>query len=209
MAVADFIDVVRALSRTPVLLGIPSMYDPQAVSHALDSGIAATVALPATPTTLARALTTVRPPAPTEPRTYQCGKLQLDLDSFRVLWHDHEAHLSPRQFDLLHYLMAAHPRVATTHELVDEFGLARGYERLSPIRVGIRRLRDQLTAAAPDVPQPIETVYRVGYRIAGGDPVPANPRSDISPSTRAWTSSRTLRTPSFGSPAGSVSVQSM
>lgn len=207
MALADFLDVVRALSRTPVLLGVDAAYEPTSVALALDHGIAATVALPATPRALARAVTGVQPPPPpAAPRTYRCGDLELDADAFRVLWHGHPAHLSPRQFDMLRYLMAAHPRVVTIPELVAEFGPGGG-RKLAPIRVGIRRLRDQLAAAAPDVPQPIETVHRVGYRIAQSA-APASPRSDTSRSTLVTTSSRTRRTPSIGSPAGSATAQS-
>lgn len=170
MPLLDFLDVLRAFSATQVIVGLTPEADNATVVAALDRGSARAVKLPVTAATLAVAVEESRPrsAARVEPERYVVGQLELDSASYRVHWHGEEVHLAPRLFDLLRYLAAAHPRVVSLDELTTEFSanpsLRDHGERM---RVMIGRIRAQLTHVRPDLPAPLETVHRVGYRLAG------------------------------------------
>jgi two-component system KDP operon response regulator KdpE len=168
MPLLDFLDVVRAFSTVPVIVGLASAYDNETVAAALDRGSARAVRLPVSADALAHAIDESRgrsiPPA--EPEAYHVGDLELDRASYRVHWHGEEVHLAPRLFEMLRYFAAAHPRVVSLEELVSEFGATSGpRDPGERVRVMIGRIRAQLVAARPDLPPPLETVHRVGYRL--------------------------------------------
>lgn len=170
MPLLDFLDVLRAFSTIPVIVGLAPEYDNETVAAALDRGIARAVKLPVTADALAHAVgeSRVRPVPPVEPERYRVGDLELDLASYRVHWHGEEIHLAPRLFEMLRYFAAAHPRVVSLEELVSEFGATNNpRDRGERVRVMIGRIRAQLAHARPDLPIPLETVHRVGYRLVG------------------------------------------
>lgn len=162
MTVPDFIDVVRAFTDTPVIVGIIPGSEPVAAN-----GTARTVHLPVTAVRLAQVIEQSRPirmSAPTE--VYVAGGLRLDVAAYRVHWGGDEVHLPPRLFELLRYFAAAHPRVVTLEELISEFGS--NNNRRDPgerVRVMVGRIRTLFTIVRPDLPPPLETVHRVGYRL--------------------------------------------
>ena len=210
MALDDFIEIVRAFAQTSVIVGVDSLTPAEVSAGMRERGAAATVVLPVTPNRLAQALRAVPIPTPSEPRVFRCGDLELDIDAFRVHWYGEEVRLPPRVFEILHYLMAAYPRAVTLQELVSEFVPSGNHWRTDSIRVAIRRLREQLEAAAPGMPVPVETVKKVGYRITdGSERTPVSPMSATSTPTLATTSSLTHRTNALGRPIGSASVHSM
>lgn len=170
MSLLDFLDVLRAFSAVPVIVGLAPGCDNETVVAALDRGIARAVPLPVTPATLALVLEEGRrrPPAPVERESYRIGDLELDSASYRVHWHGTEVHLAPRLFEMLRYFSAAHPRVVSLEELVSEFGdTSNPRDPGERVRVMIGRIRSQLAHARPDLPVPLETVHRVGYRLVG------------------------------------------
>lgn len=170
MGLLDFLDVLRAFSAVPVIVGLAPEYDNEMVVAALDRGIARAVKLPVTAPALALAVEEARrrPTAPVEPERYRVGDLELDPASYRVHWHGEEVHLAPRLFEMLRYFAAAHPRVVSLEELVSEFGATNNpRDRGERVRVMIGRIRSQLAQARPDLPVPLETVHRVGYRLIG------------------------------------------
>lgn len=209
MTLDDFIEIVHAFGRTPIVVGVTPLSESDIAASIRERGAINTVVLPVTPHRLAQALKSVVIPM-SPPRVYRCGELELDADAFRVLWYGKEVRLAPNTFELLQYLMAACPRAVTIQELVSEFVPTETQGRINSIRVRIRRVREALGAAMPGAPQPVETVTKVGYRIV--DPSDTTPDSAISltrSSTRATTSSRILRTKTIGLPIGSASAQSM
>ena len=168
MSLLDFLDVLRAFSAIPVIVGLAPEYDNETVAAALDRGIARAVKLPVTAEALALAIDASRPrPAATvEPERYRVGALDLDLASYRVHWYGAEVHLAPRLFEMLRYFAAAHPRVVSLEELVSEFGATNNpRDPGGRVRVMIGRIRAQLAHVHPDRPTPLETVHRVGYRL--------------------------------------------
>jgi two-component system KDP operon response regulator KdpE len=170
MPLLDFLDVLRAFSAKQVIVGVTPEADNATVVAALDRGGTRVVNLPVTAVTLAQAVEESRPrqTAPVEPERYVVGRLELDVVSYRVFWHDAEVHLAPRLFELLRYLAATHPRVVSLDELATDFGGRLDTpDRGERVRVMIGRIRSQLTQTQPDLPPPLETVHRVGYRLAG------------------------------------------
>ena len=167
MPCLDFIDVVCAFSERRVIVGVaPNEED--IVPEAFARGAAAAVALPVTPTKLASAISVARPTREAGDEVLEIGALRLDLAAHRVFWRGVEVKLAPKPFEVLHYIMAAHPRVLSVEELADEFGANEtGRDRGERTRVSIGRIRHLFAEVSDEGLQPLETVHRVGYRLNG------------------------------------------
>lgn len=168
MRLADFLGVVDALGRTAVVLGVPPAPDAAVAPGPARTGAFATAELPVTPARLSSVLDIVMRSEAVEAPIYRCGELVLDSRSFRVLWHGRDVRLTPSSFDLLEYLMAASPRIVRTEELASGVAATGSGNASERVRARVRRVRDQLKAAVPGVPPPLETITRVGYRITSG-----------------------------------------
>uniref|UniRef100_A0A7C2WBP2 Response regulator transcription factor n=2 Tax=Thermorudis TaxID=1649508 RepID=A0A7C2WBP2_9BACT len=98
-----------------------------------------------------------------EPRVLTAGRLAIFLDEHRVLYHDREIHLPPKEFALLAALVKRAGQACTRAELLD---LVWGQEVIVDPRnidVHIRRIRAALEGE-PDGSHLIQTVHGVGYR---------------------------------------------
>lgn len=168
MPLLDFIDVVHVISQRPVIIAIAPEGDDESVAATVQRGLATSLTMPVTPSKLAQAVKQARPVSAGSSGRLQVGRLELDVDAYRVFWCGTEVHLSPRPFDMLHYLMSAHPRVVSIEELIGEFGCNEGArDRAERVRVNLMRVRHLLAEAHPLKHQPLETVHRVGYRLNG------------------------------------------
>ncbi|MBC7235507.1 MAG: response regulator transcription factor [Chloroflexi bacterium] len=96
----------------------------------------------------------------------QAGDITLDRGTRQVTVGGRDVHLTPSEFDLLATLMESPGRVYSRAELLERVqGVAyEGYERT--IDVHIRNLRNKIEPKLGG-PRYIETVYGVGYRLAG------------------------------------------
>lgn len=93
----------------------------------------------------------------------QVGDLGLDTATREVRRGDQEVHLTPREFDLLAYLMR-HPRQVLTREQILEAVWGYDFEgEDNVLEVYISYLRTKLEG--PDYPKMIHTVRGVGYVI--------------------------------------------
>lgn len=91
------------------------------------------------------------------------GALEIDPVARRVMVHERQVDLSPKEFDLLHFL-ASHPRqVFSREQLLDQVWGYTYAGETSTVTVHVRHLREKIE---PDPAQPrfIETVWGVGYR---------------------------------------------
>ncbi len=98
-----------------------------------------------------------------EPRVLTAGRLAVFLDEHRVLYHDREIHLPPKEFALLAALVKRAGQACSRAELLD---LVWGNEVIVDPRnidVHIRRIRAALEGE-PDGSHLIQTVHGVGYR---------------------------------------------
>lgn len=164
MPLTAFIDVLRSVAHVPVIAGIVPDTNSQVVSELFDHGIASTVALPATPGSLAKAVLATRAPKPPEDLFLELGSLTLDDARHRVTWHGSEVSLTPKSFRILRHMMLNHPRVMTLPELMEQVD-----DRHPDIGVRARRtisrLRAAFAEATPYRSSPLETVRRIGYRL--------------------------------------------
>lgn len=166
MSLLDFINVVQAFSERVVIIGTAPEHDTELVAGVVERGVATAVALPVTPLKLVSAVNIARPHHPIVTRVLTVGALELDVDAHRVFWNGVQVQLSPRSFDVLHHLMAAHPRVVSMEELAGEVGFNDdAHDRGERVRATVARIRQVLGEAHPRGHQPLETVHRVGYRL--------------------------------------------
>jgi DNA-binding response OmpR family regulator len=91
------------------------------------------------------------------------GELRINVDSHEVYLHDQEVHLTPIEFQLLHYLMGRPGQSVSKESLFREVW---GYDfagGTNLVEVAARRLREKIEAD-PSNPQMILTVRGSGYK---------------------------------------------
>ncbi len=96
------------------------------------------------------------------PRRLCAGALTLDLGARRVTLDEAEVGLTPREFDLLGYLMA-HPGEAFTKEALMRRVWGWDFGDTSTVTVHVRRLREKIEADPSD-PRLVVTARGAGYR---------------------------------------------
>jgi DNA-binding response OmpR family regulator len=99
------------------------------------------------------------------PRRLTTRGLDLDLRARRVVVDDHEIGLTPREFDLLAYLMA-HPGQAFTKEQLLRRVWGWDFGDTSTVTVHVRRLREKIETDPSD-PKLVVTARGAGYRFDG------------------------------------------
>ncbi|MCX6030292.1 MAG: response regulator transcription factor [Chloroflexi bacterium] len=110
----------------------------------------------------------MRTPPPT--RTIVNGELRINVDSHEVYLRDQEVHLTPIEFQLLHYLMSRPGQSVSKETLFREVW---GYDfagGTNLVEVAVRRLREKIERDPSD-PELIQTVRGSGYKfrtLAGG-----------------------------------------
>ena len=110
----------------------------------------------------------MRTPPPT--RTVVNGELRINVDSHEVFRHEEEVHLTPIEFQLLHYLMSRPGQSISKETLFREVW---GYDfagGTNLVEVAVRRLREKIEKD-PSEPEMIQTVRGSGYKFrspAGG-----------------------------------------
>ncbi|HZY40517.1 MAG TPA: response regulator transcription factor [Anaerolineae bacterium] len=108
--------------------------------------------------------------SPTTPHVIQNGGLLIDVDRHEVQVDGRSVELTPTEFDLLKTLMDS-PGHAFTRLALIEQGLGFAYEGMErTLDSHIRNLRRKIE---PDPANPtyIKTVFGVGYRMAGPEPL--------------------------------------
>lgn len=101
--------------------------------------------------------------------TFQCGDIAIDVNKYEVTVRGERIDLTPREFELLHYLAKSMGRVLSRDHLLDKVW---GYEFAGDTRivdVHISHLRDKLEKD-PKNPEYIRTVRGVGYKLVQGEP---------------------------------------
>lgn len=100
--------------------------------------------------------------------TFQCGDITIDVNKYEVTVRGDRIDLTPREFELLHYLAKSMGRVLSRDHLLDKVW---GYEFAGDTRivdVHISHLRDKLEKD-PKNPEYIRTVRGVGYKLVQGE----------------------------------------
>lgn len=111
---------------------------------------------------LRRSRVSTSPPPPTD---YRIGDVHLDTLAHRVEVRGQEISLTPREFDLLHLLMANAGRALSRQQILDAVWGTDWFGDENVVEVFVRQLRRK-TERDPERPRMIETVRGVGYRFA-------------------------------------------
>lgn len=161
----DFIEIVASLAHSTVLLGVGPETSDEAIDDLLKRGAAGSVPLPLTPSRLAAALEPTRAAvSDTVESDLHSGPITVSTAAHRVFVGETEVNLSPREFDVLVYLMRAFPRLVGIDELVRQFAVG-STEPETRMRLAVYRARVKLGEAAPQRGPLIQTVRGMGYRL--------------------------------------------
>jgi two-component system, OmpR family, KDP operon response regulator KdpE len=99
-----------------------------------------------------------------EAPVFRTGPLTVDLVNRHVLLHDSEIHLSPKEYNLLRFLVAHAGKVVTHQQLLKEVWGPAHVEDVQYLRVLMRQLRQKIEPGSV-VARLLVTEQGVGYRL--------------------------------------------
>jgi DNA-binding response OmpR family regulator len=111
---------------------------------------------------LRRVAMDTRAPAPDD-HLLRAGEIVLDPRDRTCLVRGEPAPLSPKEFDLLHFLMARAGQAFSRDQLLDAVWDRDYFGYPSTVTVHVRRLREKIERD-PDRPAHVKTVWGVGYK---------------------------------------------
>ena len=158
---------IRAGSEVAIIMLTVSESEEDKVA-ALDAGADDYVTKPfGTPELLARIRAALRrlPTSPERDQPVQVGDLQINLTLRRLVVKDREIRLTPKEFDLLHYLVV-NPNVPIPHARLLQAVWGPDYgDQVQYLRVFVNQLRKKIEAD-PSRPRYILTEPWIGYKFA-------------------------------------------
>lgn len=160
------IQAVRAAALTPIIV-LSARNDVEGKVRALEMGADDYVTKPFDMAELlARLKAALRHglQAGGEAPVFRTGPLSVDLVNRRVMLGDHEIHLSPKEYNLLRFLVAHAGKVVTHQQLLNEVWGPAHVEDLQYLRVLMRQLRQKIEPGDSNVHLLI-TEQGVGYRL--------------------------------------------
>ncbi len=92
-------------------------------------------------------------------------ELTIDHDAHKVLASNQEVNLTPKEYELLHYLALSPDKVFTREELLKDVWHYDFFGDLRTVDTHIKRLREKLNKVSPEAAQMIATVWGVGYKL--------------------------------------------
>jgi len=159
---------VRATSEIPIIVLTVRNTEQDKVT-ALDAGADDFITKPfGSPELLARIRAVLRrSPAPPEggPRSMTLGRVEIDFPARKVVSEGKQLHLTPKEFDLLRYLVQNPNRAIPHRELLQAIWGPDYGDQVEYLRVFIRQLRRKIEAN-PEKPEYLLTEPWVGYRFA-------------------------------------------
>lgn len=165
--------MIRAVSAVPIIVATSRGTDDDIV-RSLDAGADDYVVKPYSSAQLDARIRAVlrRAAGPTEEPVIEVGALLIDRKARRASIDGRELDLTPREFDLLHYLAARAGTVVTKRELLVEVWQQPYGGADKSVDVHLSWLRRKLGESATE-PRYLQTVHRVGVRLAApGEPEP-------------------------------------
>lgn len=161
---------LRASTQIPILV-LSVRGEERTKVQALDAGADDYVTKPfGIEELLARVRANLRrtPPAQPEASLIEVGDFHIDLAAHKVTVRSNEVHLTPKEFDLLVYLVR-HPNKVITHRtLLNAIWGGQSTEQVEYLRVFVGQLRKKLETEASS-PRYIVTEPWVGYRFEPGE----------------------------------------
>lgn len=90
--------------------------------------------------------------------------ITIDHTAHRVTAEDKEVSLTPKEYDLLHFLAKNPDKVFEREELLKEVWHYDFFGDLRTVDTHVKRLREKLNAASPDAAKTIGTIWGIGYK---------------------------------------------
>ncbi len=90
--------------------------------------------------------------------------LMIDNDAHRVTVSDHEISLTPKEYELLHYLAQSPDKVFSREQLLKDVWNYDFFGDLRTVDTHIKRLREKLNKISPEAAAMISTVWGIGYK---------------------------------------------
>jgi two-component system alkaline phosphatase synthesis response regulator PhoP len=97
---------------------------------------------------------------------YQFGDIALNFKTFQATKANHSLELSPREFDILRYLIEHRGEVVTRDQLLDAVWGYDNFPFTRTVDMHIAKLRKKIEDTPSD-PRYIITIHRVGYKFLG------------------------------------------
>jgi two-component system response regulator ResD len=91
--------------------------------------------------------------------------LTIDHDAHKVTAGGQEVNLTPKEYELLHYLAQSPDKVFSREELLKDVWHYDFFGDLRTVDTHIKRLREKLNRVSPEAAQMITTVWGVGYKL--------------------------------------------
>ena len=91
--------------------------------------------------------------------------LEIDNDSRRVTADGKSVNLTPKEYDLLHYLMSSPDQIFGREQLLREVWKYEFFGDLRTVDTHIKRLREKLKKESVVASKMIETVWGLGYKL--------------------------------------------
>lgn len=91
--------------------------------------------------------------------------LVIEHDAHRVIAGDQEVSLTPKEYELLHYLAMSYDKVFSREELLKDVWHYDFFGDLRTVDTHVKRLREKLNKASPEAAAMITTVWGVGYKL--------------------------------------------
>jgi diguanylate cyclase (GGDEF)-like protein len=100
----------------------------------------------------------------TLPQVLRWGELRLDPNKCQVTWNHQNVHLTPKEYGLLELFLRHNHRVFSCNALIEHLWSFEEIPSEDTVRSHLKGLRTKLRKAGV-TPEPIETVYGMGYRL--------------------------------------------
>lgn len=161
---------IRKISEVPIIV-LSVKGEEQTKVEALDAGADDYITKPfGMSELLARVRANLRraPSEKKEDSSLEIGDFSIDLANYQVLVRGAEVHLTPKEFELLTYLVKNHDKVLTHRVLLSAIWGANFTEQSEYLRVFVGNLRKKIEQN-PAKPQYILTEPWIGYRFNSGE----------------------------------------
>lgn len=161
-----FVRAIVAWSDTPIIVGLTNDEEShQRAFHGLEAGARGLVGLPFNPEQLTSAIRHLGLTRTDSAAVLHHGSVELDVQAHQVRVAGTAVRLTPREFELVKYLLAQAPRVVSAAEIAAVVG--DDQHLVGPVRVRkyVQNLRRKLGETRPGQPAVLETVRGLGYRL--------------------------------------------
>jgi Response regulators consisting of a CheY-like receiver domain and a winged-helix DNA-binding domain len=91
--------------------------------------------------------------------------LLIEHDAHRVTAGGQEVNLTPKEYELLHYLASSPDKVFSREQLLKDVWHYEFFGDLRTVDTHVKRLREKLNKASPEAAAMITTVWGVGYKL--------------------------------------------